>query len=341
MDPGRRRRGARGRRHDHAHVASESLPPRLDARIDDPDVDDPASASASASPPVERISSVAPRLWAGLRNVGSGRFAVVVDDRLYVLDRATTEAEATLVPLPEGHVTIDDQSGSSLLATTFSETLVSTQPIATRTLSAGEIAIRSQAPPRWWLVDSNDTVRDDHNGHLAHAPGGLRVVGAVREGFVALDTKSGWVVWSNSRVTPIAPGDRRLLDTGPRTIAFTSDCGYGGCTLEILDLIRKTTVTTVLARIPDFAAFSPDGTRLALATTLGDVYILDPKTGALIVQTHGRDSPSPSRPFSWTPDSRSLLIVQNDDVEIRRATDGVATSIVTPTPGLEQLVALP
>ncbi len=140
---------------------------------------------------------------------------------------------------------------------------------------------------------------------------------------------------------PIAPGDRRLLDTGPRTVAFTSDCGYRGCTLEILDLTRKTTVTTVLSRIPDFAAFSPDGTRLALATTLGDVYILDPRTGAVIARTHGRDSPSPSLPFSWTPDSRSLLIVQNDDVEIRRASDGVATSIVAPTPGLEQLVALP
>ena len=75
---------------------------------------------------------LAPVLRAKLQAAGVGHFAAVIDDRLYILDE--NRARETLVRLPEGHVTLDDQNGQLLLASTFQQTLISTEPIATRTM---------------------------------------------------------------------------------------------------------------------------------------------------------------------------------------------------------------
>jgi hypothetical protein len=289
----------------------------------------PAPATPTSAPLVDRLAVLTPRLRTGLQALGSDRFAAVIDDRLYVVDEA--RPEASLVQLPEGHVTIADQSGPSLLASTFEQTLVSTQPISTRTLSPRDVAIRAVAPGRWWLLHDDGTVRLDHRSEFERVPSGLRVVAAVRDGFVALDTRSAWVLWSHSTVRPIATLGAQLLTTGPRTIAFKNNCGYSGCALEIVDLARGTFTTVQLSRVPEFAAFSPDGTRLALATTLADVYIIDAKTGAEIARTHSRNAPSPSLPFTWTPDGRALLVVQDHDVEIVHASDGLGTSLIAGT----------
>jgi hypothetical protein len=299
----------------------------------------PASTTPTSEPHADRRAVLTPRLRTVLRGLGSDRFAAVIDDRLYVLDEA--RPEASLVRLPEGHVTITDQSGSSLLASTFEETIVSTRPIGTRTLSPRDVALRAVAPAQWWLLRNDGTIRRERGGELEGVPPGLRVVAAVRDGFVALDARSGWVLWSHSTVRPIGPLGAQLLTTGPRTIVFKNNCGYNGCALEILDLARGTVTTTQLSRVPEFAAFSPDGTRLALATTLADVYILDAKTGVEVARTRSRDSPTPSLPFTWTPDSRALLVVQDHDVEILYASDRLANRVIAATDGLQQLVTLP
>jgi hypothetical protein len=93
--------------------------------------------------------------------------------------------------------------------------------------------------------------------------------------------------------------------------------------------------------VPEFAAFSPDGAQLALATTLADVYIIDARTGVEIARTHSRNAPSPSLPFTWTPDSRALLVVQGHDVEIVYTSEGAASRVIAGTDGLQQLAALP
>ena len=72
------------------------------------------------------------------------------------------------------------------------------------------------------------------------------------------------------------------------------------------------------------------------------MFVIDTKSGdRTIVQTQSVESGTPSLPFTWTPDSRSLLIVQNNDIEIRRATDGSLTSLIRGHDGLQQLIALP
>jgi hypothetical protein len=299
----------------------------------------PGPTTPTSEPHVDRLAVLTTRLRMALQSVGSGRFAAVIDDRLYVFDDTGPE---TLVALPEGHATITDQSGSNLLASTFQQTLVSTQPIGTRTLSPRDVAIRAVTPGRWWLLHDDGTLRLDHRSEFEREPKALRVVAEVQDGFVALDAPDfRWVLWSGANIRPLAPPGYQLVDTGPRTILFKHNCGYGGCDLEILDLARGTVRMTRSARVPEFAAFSPDGTRLALASTLGDVSIVDAKSGETIAQTRGRESPSPSRPFAWTPDSYALLVVQDHDIAILRASDGFMTRVIDRTDGLQQIAALP
>ena len=129
--------------------------------------------------------------------------------------------------------------------------------------------------------------------------------------------------------------------TGPRTVAFKNNCGYNGCALELLDLARGAVTTVQLSRVPEFATFSPDGTRIVLATTLADVYVFDARTGLEIARTRSRNAPSPTLPFTWTPDGRALLVVQDHGVEVLQASDGRRTRVIAGTDGLQQLVALP
>ncbi len=294
------------------------------------------------TPTVQRITELAPRLWEGLRGVGTGRFAVVVDDRLYLLDEASTEAETRLVPLPEGQVTIDDQNGSSLLASTFQETLVATASGGTHTLSGRDIAFRSVTPSQWWLLSSDGTIRSDVGNVVSHEPIGVRSAGALQVGFVGIDPRnSRWVLWSGTAIAPLAPSTYQLVGTDATHIVFRYDCTINACTIDIDDPAHHTVATSFLQGVPQFAAFSPDGTRLAIATTLGDVLILDTTTAAVLAETHAVNAASPSLPFTWTADGHSLLVVQDHQVEIRRESDGATTSGVSGTDGLEQLVALP
>jgi WD40 repeat protein len=318
------------------HRGTHARPAATPAPTNEPTTS--TATSTTVLPPVNHIIYVAPALQSELRAVGSGRFAAIVDDRLYVIDATTPSM--TLVPLPEGHVTIDDQNGSSLLVSTFEQTLVSTQPISTRTLSARDFAIKAKDPAQWWLLRDDGTVRI-YDGAGQPVPDGLRPVAALQDGFVALDTHSAWVVWSRSGIRPIAHVGDQLLATQTHTIAFKSDCGYSGCSLHLLDLADGTLTSTGISQIPEFAAFSPDGTRLAVATTTGGVFVVNTATGEIVTGTRALSSSSPSLPFTWTPDSRELLVVQDHAVEFRRASDGRVTKVVSGTDGLEQLVALP
>lgn len=305
----------------------------------------PAATPASTTvpitaPPVSRATQLAPALRNALARTGFARWSVVIDGRLYVLDALRNGS--TLVPLPEGHVTIDDQSGPSLLASTSEESLVGTQPIGARTLSDRDVAIRAVEPGEWWLLGSDGTIRKDGDPTAARriVPSGLRVVAAVPGGFVALSGASTWAMWSGTSIRPI-PVTGQFLTASATTLAFKSGCGYNGCSLEFVDLAHGSVVTASLTQVPQFAAFSPDGTRLALASTQGHVVVLDPATGVVIGQTVSLDLPSPSVPFTWTLDSRFLVVVQSHDIEIDGATNGTTAEVIPGTDGVEQVVALP
>jgi hypothetical protein len=92
--------------------------------------------------------------------------------------------------------------------------------------------------------------------------------------------------------------------------------------------------------VPDFAQFSPTGSRLALASTLGDVFLMDPANGAVIARTRSRVLPSLSSPIAWSTDGRRLIVVQQDSIEVLLH-DGELSDIITGTAGVEQLAGLP
>lgn len=294
---------------------------------------------------VDPITTLAPKLWTGLRGLGSGRFAVVVDDRLYVVNDADTEAEASLIPLPDGHLTIDGESGSSLLAATFEHTLVATTSKATRTLAVSDTAIQAAPPGQWWFLRSDGTIRADPAGTPLRIPTGLRIVAAMKNGFIGIDAPDfRWVLWSgptSGTMRAIAPPGYQLLVAGPDLAVFKYGCGYNGCGIAIVDVEHGGITTNRFSSAPQYAAFSPDDSRLALASNQGDVMIVDTKTGGVVSGGRTISAAVAALPFSWTPDGRWLLVVGTDDVKLVRAADGVITKVIPETSGLEQLVALP
>ncbi len=268
----------------------------------------------------------------------------MIDDRLYTFD--STLAEPTRVAVPGTHATISDQSGSSVVAWTFRETLVSTRPVGLRPLGDRVTAIRAVTPGRWWLVSGDGTIRRDQGGAIEHVPKGLHVVGAVNQGFIAYDDLGRWLLWPgtpNSRISLISfpfPVEQFLV-AGPRRVVFLGGCGYSGCSVYIYDTDQSRLAEIRLTGVPAFGAFSPDGTRLAIGTNQGAVYLLDSANGEALAEGRSGAPTIPTSPFSWTADGRSLIVVQVGRIEIRRATDGALTRSIEGTDGVEQLVALP
>jgi hypothetical protein len=171
----------------------------------------------------------------------------------------------------------------------------------------------------------------------------LRVAAAVPHGFVALDVRhSQWVVWSGEpSTTPIIDSRAQLVAARGPTIVFRSGCTIDGCDLTIFDLARRSVIHAYVPGVPDFAVFSPTASRLALASTLGDVFLMDPATGDMIAHTRSRVLPSLSSPVAWSTDGQRLLVVQQDSVEVRAATNGAVSDVITGTAGLDQLAGLP
>ena len=86
---------------------------------------------------------------------------------------------------------------------------------------------------------------------------------------------------------------------------------------------------------------SPDGKHLAIESTQGSVAIVDPTDAEPIVVTYGIDFPSPSQAFTWTADSRYLLVVQDHRIAVLRGEATELSSRGSRTDGVEELVALP
>jgi hypothetical protein len=265
--------------------------------------------------------------------------AIVMDGRLYV----SRAEDARPVVVPATRAVIEDHSGSSLLLSTFPETVVTTEPhIASRVLSQRSVALRAVEPDEWWIFTEGGTLRDTATGLVLSSPAGLRVAAAVRDGFVALDDRHGqWVLWTGGPTHRIIDSRAQLVAAQGSIAVFRSGCTINGCALEIFDFARRSAIDAYVPGVPDFGAFSPTETRLALASTLGDVFLVNPANGAVIARTRSRVLPTLSSPFDWSSDGQHLVVVQQDSVEVRRATDGAATEVLTDTPGLEQLAGLP
>jgi hypothetical protein len=303
---------------------------------------------------VDHVAVAGEAMREGLARIGVERFASVIDGRLYTFDSTLgdstlgdpTLGDPTLVPVPGSHVTISDQSGSSLLAWTVRETLVTTRPGAIRPLRDRVTAIRAITPGRWWLVNGNGTIQRDPAGRIERVPNGLHVVGAVARGFVAYDDGGRWLLWPGTVNAPISlisfpfPVDQFLV-AGVRRVVFLGGCGYTGCNVYIYDADQSRLAQIRLNGVPAFGAFSPDGTRLAIATNQGDVYLLDSANGETLARTRSGAPSIPTLPLSWTADGRALIVVQAGRIEIRRAIDGAPTASIEGTDGVEQLVALP
>lgn len=300
-----------------------------------------AESPATSTPPGTDTVDPVRALVLHLGRYWPGGEAIVMDGRLYVARARDARPELVVPELP---AVIEEQSGSSLLISTFPELLVATEPnIASHVLSPRTVAIAAREPDEWWILHDDGTIRDTITGNVLRPPAGLRIAAEVDHGFIALDVPHDrWVVWRGDPVMPRLVNSRAQLIGAQGSIAvFRSGCTINGCALEIFDLAHRSAIDGYLPGVPDFAAFSPTGSRLALASTLGDVFLVDPADGAVIARTRSRVLPSLSSPIAWSTDGQHLIVVQQDSVEVRNATDGAVADVVTGTAGLEQLAGLP
>jgi hypothetical protein len=301
-----------------------------------------APVPATGTSPAVDSAGPGPSLTSRLERYWPDGEAIVMFGRLYVA-RARDPRPALVVPERKAAV-IDDQSGSSLLLSTFPQLLVATEPrIASRLLSRSSVVVPAAEPDEWWILTSDGALRDSVSGNVLHPPSWLSVAAAVPHGFVALDVRhSQWVVWSGEpSPRPIITARAQLVAARGSMLVFRSDCTINGCALEIFDIARHSKVDAYVPGVPDFAVFSPTGSRLALASSLGDVFLMDPATGDMLAHTRSRVLPSLSSPVAWSTDGQRLIIVQDDSVEVRDATSGDVSDVITGTAGLEQLAGLP
>jgi len=309
-------------RHHHSDSAAPPAPPATAAPI-----------GTAPDPVGELVQRLAP-YWPGGQ-------AIVMYGRLYVA--RARDAHPALV-VPELRAVIEDQSGPSLLISTFPELLVATEPnIAQRVLSPRAVAIRAAEPDEWWILHDDGSIRDTVTGEVLRPPAGLRITAAVPHGFVALDVPHNrWVVWSGDpSMSTLMPARADLLAAQGSMLIFRSNCTIDQCAVEIVDLAHRTEIDAYVPAVPDFAILSPTGDRVALASTLGDVFLVNTADGGVIARSRSRSLPSLSNPVAWSTDGEHLVIVQQDSVEVRNATDGSVSDVITGTAGLDQVAGLP
>src|SRR5262245_7125463 len=102
-----------------------------------------ASHDTTPRAPIDALSE-------GIVDLGRGRFAAVVDNQLYVIERDRPGLHAT-VPLPAGPITVTGQSGDSLAVQTSNGNAIAfTTPIHSELVPVDRPVIADTVPGRWW-----------------------------------------------------------------------------------------------------------------------------------------------------------------------------------------------
>jgi hypothetical protein len=295
---------------------------------------------ATATPNRVRISG-ALDLLAGLQGVGSGHFAVVINDELRLIDpNAGSDQRVDLRP---GPLSIESQNGSSLVVRQNNRLLlVGTNPISVEPLPRDDqLPIATLEPDHWWMLspEHDGIVQRDGDGPVQQVPAGLRLLAAVDGGFLA-STRDSYVLWDGWHVRTL-PFHGSFLDATSRLVAVAKDCPGPSCLVDIADLPSGATV-----RLPgenaERGTLSPDGSRLAGTSALSFyVTMLDTTTGLPRMTLPRRATAATVAPFTWTPSGDALLVLTNTDLAVVRASDGVTERTIDDGGAVQQIVALP
>jgi hypothetical protein len=273
-----------------------------------------------------------------LRDIGTGRFAAIVEDRFYVLDTGSQSARP--VDSLGLFAEVAARSGNSLLVRTRGGDVLfgADRDVVTR-LGEYRMALPARTRDRWWLVDHDGMLRDSAFGRVRPIPDRVRLIGEFANGFLILDD-NGYAWWDGTTDTtrPLVI-DGTLLAVSDTAIVSRSACSTTSCTIGIHDAARRMTRQFSVPAIMQAAEVSADGSLFALMSTRADIAVVDAQGNPLWVN-RGRGVAPSTPPLSWTTNSNELLVVEENGLVIWRGPDTALRTIVG-VPGLTQIVALP
>ncbi|KZP09957.1 WD repeat-containing protein 61 [Athelia psychrophila] len=185
------------------------------------------------------------------------------------------------------------------------------------------ISISADGSIRQWDSTSGQVSRTlpPHTlGLVSHSlsPSGDKVLFNSIEGLTSLwDLQSGEVVgkhesYVRSGTDPVEPSWSVSLN--PKGGTYASTGGSGSVTIHSAEASnfgeRQATLSSGRTKFGMCCKYSPDGSRVALSTETGQIYIFDAQSSALL-STYNSHAMS-VRTLSWSPDSQLLLSGSED-----------------------------
>jgi len=295
-------------------------------------------------------TSPAPSFGSDPFGEAKGRFAVVVDGRLWIVDARSREVRGVK---GVGRAQIVAVSGSSLLVRSEDPKNAGARYVVDGRSGAAVPATDGAWIPRlgggWWIADAGGLTSGDDR--IASPPGAVALA-QVHGGFVVAPSNGGalmlWDPRSGStrsvgrlRHTRLLGADaNRIALADPRCPAVASP----RCSIEIVDVGAGRTTPVPVPFSDQFvrdAVFSSDGRRLAIWGTRG-IALVDPASGAVAVtMTAARLA---TMPLSFTPDAAALLVLEDPrpyrQVVVLRADNGRFIRTWVSEQQLEQIVAI-
>jgi hypothetical protein len=312
---------------------------------------------------------------APLLGLASGHFALVVGNRLWLIDAASGGIRSVEGTGRDG-VSIGPRSGKFLLTAVGPEVnLLDVTDLSVTRLPSPYALFPGTTGAAW--LQGNGTIPgfvggfilrvDENVAPAINYPAGTEPLAQLRNGILLRDPSTErTVVWRPGTDLQSLPalitGDATIIATDPTHVVYAPPCAsLLQCAISITDVVRHHTVTVPYADGDTLLSgrFSPDGTRLALSVRVPRgprVAIIDTASGAVLAQppTVEVTGPDPGFsemlrpvPFTWTADGTVLLVVQETGTESRRqvssflASDGRFVRAFNGVVGLDQIVALP
>jgi hypothetical protein len=249
--------------------------------------------------------------------VATGRFAAVVDGRVWIVDARTREVFAAR---GVGRVQIVAASGASLLVRSLEPNDAGTRfVIDTRSgaaVRAADGAWIARLGGGWSVADAGGLTSGPERYSY---PAGVVALAQVNAGFVVAPSNGGrLVLWNpqsgSTRALGRLPRTRLLGNDANRIVLGDPRCPRAAsphCSIEIVDVTTGRT-TTVRVPFPDqfvrSAVFSSAGGRMAIWGTKG-VSLIDTATGAAVRTLIA--ARLASAPLAFTPDGAGLLVLES------------------------------
>jgi hypothetical protein len=306
--------------------------------------------SDRTSPRAAPTASTVPLFGPDPFGEGHGRFAAVVDGRLWLVD-ARSQSVRGVQGIDRAQIVA--VSGSSLLVRSRDLDTSGSRYLVDGSSGTAVRAADGAWIPRlgggWWITDATGLRSGSERVSpppdftaLAQVNAGFVIAPSNGEALALFDPRSG-----STRTLGRPPYTRYLGGDASRVALADPRCPVAAsqsCSIEIVDVGTRVTISVPVPFSDQFvreAVFSGDGRSIAIWGTRG-VALVDPANGAVTVALNA--ARLATTPLAFTPDAARLLVLEdpvpNRQVVVLRADSGRFVRSWVSKQQLEQVVAL-